>query len=53
MSYESNIDTYVIIDKMASWNEWEIENVINMNVGGLYVAEKVTAYSENIATIQA
>ena len=54
MFYEDSIDTScVVIDKTASWNEWEIENVINTYVVGLCVAEKVTAYSANIVTTQA
>jgi len=53
MFYEDSIDTCVVIDKTASWNKWEIENVINTYVVGLCVAEKVTAYSANIVVTQA
>jgi hypothetical protein len=53
MFYEDNIDTCVVIEKTASWNEWEIENMINTYVVGLCVVQKVTGYSETVVTTQA
>ena len=53
MFVEDRIEIYMVIDKTACWNEWEIENMINTYVVGLCVAEKVTACSKNIVTTQA